>query len=45
MDVLAVITVSTADVHVFGCLLDAPRVASVETRVETRIISLDEEEV
>ena len=36
MDVRAVIAVSTADVPVFGCLLDAPRVASVETRVETQ---------
>ena len=36
MDVRAVITVSTADVPVFGCLLDAPRVTSVETRVETK---------
>ena len=36
MDVRVVITVSTADVPVFGCLLDAPRVASVETRVETK---------
>ena len=36
MDVRAVIAVSTADVPVFGCLLDALRVASVETRVETQ---------
>ena len=40
MDVRAVIAVSTADVPVFGCLLDALRVASVhvETRVETQEI-------
>lgn len=31
-----VIVVSTADVPAFGCLVDAPRVASVETRVETQ---------
>ena len=36
MDVRAVIAVSTADVPVFGRLLDAVRVASVETRVETQ---------
>ncbi|PFX25959.1 uncharacterized protein LOC111329635 [Stylophora pistillata] len=29
------IVVSTADVLVFGCLLDVPKVASVDTRVET----------
>ena len=34
LDVRAVIAVSTADVPVFGCLLHAPRVASVETRVQ-----------
>ena len=28
--------VSTANVPVFGCLLDASRIASVETRVETQ---------
>ena len=36
MDVRAVIAVSTADVAVLGCLLDALKVASVETRVETQ---------
>ena len=36
MDVRAVIALSTADVPVLGCLLDAPRVAGVEMRVETR---------
>ena len=36
MDVRAVIAVSTADVPVFGCLLDALREARVETRVETQ---------
>ena len=35
-NVRAVIAVSTADVPVFGCLLDALRVASVETRIETQ---------
>ena len=45
MDVRAVIVVSTADVPVFGCLVDAPRVASVESACRnTRNISLDEEE-
>ena len=36
MDVRAVIAVSTADVPVFGRLLDALRVASVETHIETQ---------
>ena len=36
MDVRAVTAVSTANEPVFGCLLDALRVASVETCVETQ---------